>query len=254
MPTVVAFHAHPDDEVLITGGTLARLAAEGHRTVVVVACDGAGGPARPDGGTPRLDELRESCRVLGVERVVHLGYADSGHGPLLYPDPPDRVRFARAPLDEAAERLAAVLREEKPQILLGYDPNGGYGHRDHIRVHDVAVRAARLAGTPRLLQATMPREPIVRTYGVLRATRLLEPYAADAVGRAGVPRASITHRIDVRAYAGAKRAALACHRSQTGGSGRSARFFRLLTRLPDPVIAAVFGHEYYVEAALPPTP
>jgi LmbE family N-acetylglucosaminyl deacetylase len=254
MPTVVAFHAHPDDEVLITGGTLARLAAEGHRTVVVVACDGSTGAARANGTTPRLDELHASCRVLGVERVVHLGYADSGHGPLLFPDPPDRVRFARAPLEEAAERLAAILREEKADILLGYDPHGGYGHRDHIRVHDVAVRAARLAGTPRLLQATMPREPIVRTYGVLRAIRLLGPYPADDVGRAGVPRATITHRIDVRAYAGAKRAALACHRSQTGGDGRAARFFRLLTRLPDPVIAAVFGHEYYVETALHPAP
>jgi LmbE family N-acetylglucosaminyl deacetylase len=76
MATVVAFHAHPDDEVLLTGGTLARLAAEGHRTVVVVACCGGLG-ADPE---TRLAELRVSAARLSVARVVHLGYADSGHG------------------------------------------------------------------------------------------------------------------------------------------------------------------------------
>ena len=97
MATVVAFHAHPDDEVLLTGGTLARLAAEGHRTVVVVACC-CGLGADPE---TRLAELRVSATRLGVARVVHLGYADSGHGPVLYPDPPGQVRFARADPDEA---------------------------------------------------------------------------------------------------------------------------------------------------------
>jgi LmbE family N-acetylglucosaminyl deacetylase len=252
MRTVVAFHAHPDDEVLLTGGTLAKLAAEGHRTVVVVACDGATGEARADGSTARLDELRAAARTLGVGRVVHLGYADSGHGPLLYPDPPDRVRFARAPLDEAAERLAAILREERAEILLGYDENGGYGHRDHIRVHDVAVRAARLAGTPRLLQATAPRETVVRLYTVFRALRLVKAYRPEEVRLAGVPRAEITHRIDVRRYADKKRAALACHASQVGGSNRSARAFRLLTRVPTPMFALLSGREYYAERAITP--
>src|SRR5580658_2301411 len=75
MATVVAFHAHPDDEVLLTGGTLARLAAEGHRVVVVVACDGVMGEATGPGARVRLDELEASAAVLGVARVVHLGYA-----------------------------------------------------------------------------------------------------------------------------------------------------------------------------------
>src|SRR5690242_10043065 len=131
MATVVAFHAHPDDEVLLTGGTLARLAAEGHRTVVVVACCGGLG-ADP---ATRLAELRASAARLGVARVVHLGYADSGHGPVLYPDPPGQVRFARADPDEAAGKLAALLREEGADLLLSYDPLGQYGHRDHVMVH-----------------------------------------------------------------------------------------------------------------------
>src|SRR6185503_18158817 len=104
--TLLAFHAHPDDEALLTSGTLARAAAEGHRVVVVVATDGDLGLAADaysgDGGlgARRLDELRLSASALGVARLVYLGYADSGLGPELLPDPPERVRFVRAPLEE----------------------------------------------------------------------------------------------------------------------------------------------------------
>ena len=132
MATIVAFHAHPDDEVLLTGGTIARLAAEGHRVVVVVACDGDVKDG-PEQGR-RLEELRASAAILGADRAVHLGYADSGHGPVLYEDPPGRTRFARADVEEAAGRLAALLAEEHADLLLSYDPHGGYGHRDHVRL------------------------------------------------------------------------------------------------------------------------
>lgn len=251
MATIVAFHAHPDDEALLTGGTLARLAAQGDRVVLVVACDGAMGRARPDGGTDRLDELRASGRVLGVSRIVHLGYADSGHGPVLFPDPPDRARFLRAPLDQAAERLADVLRRERADVLIGYDPNGGDRHPDHIRVHEVARCAAKLAGTPRLVEATLPREVALRAYSVAGALRLVRRFDADEVRRSFTARADITHRIDVRAYAGKKRAALACHASQTSGTGRSARLFGLMVRLPVPLFARLFGREYYTEVGEP---
>jgi LmbE family N-acetylglucosaminyl deacetylase len=107
--TVVAFHAHPDDEVLLTGGTLAKLAAEGHRVVIVVATDGS-----MEASDRRLRELRASAQTLGAARVVHLGYADSGYGPVLFADPPGRARFARADLDEAAARLAAILGRSTP--------------------------------------------------------------------------------------------------------------------------------------------
>ena len=112
MTTVVAFHAHPDDEVLLTGGTLARLAAEGHRVVIVVACSGSMKGAT-GAGNPRLQELAASASALGAARVVHLGYADSGHGPVLFPDPAGMLRFVRADLNEAAARLAGVIREER---------------------------------------------------------------------------------------------------------------------------------------------
>ncbi|MFG2136856.1 PIG-L deacetylase family protein [Streptomyces sp. NPDC048650] len=250
MATLLAFHAHPDDEVLMTGGTLARAAAEGHRVVIVVATDGLM-EARPAGEPPRMTELRASADALGVARVVHLGYADSGHGPVLYPDPPDRARFARARAQEAAERLAAVLRAEDADILLSYDARGGYGHRDHVKVHQVGRRAAELAGVPRLLEATMPREMITGLVRLARLLRIPLRYDADALGAAYSPRADITHAIDVRRFAGRKQAALAAHRSVVAGTGRLAPVLRTLIRLPTPVFGLLLGREWYVEVSRP---
>lgn len=127
--TFLAFHAHPDDEAILTGGTLACVAAAGHRVVVVTATDGALGLssrryAAAGLAGVRAAELRESARLLGVARVVQLGYADSGLGPVLFDDPPGQVRFVRASVDEAAERLAGLLREESVDVLLTYDING----------------------------------------------------------------------------------------------------------------------------------
>ena len=120
--TLVAFHAHPDDEALLTAGTMARAAAEGHRVVLVLATDGGAGLAAPDLrggdglGALRLQEARASAQALGVHRVEWLGYADSGSGPEPEPDLPGLTRFCRAPLEEAAERLAAVLRTERADV------------------------------------------------------------------------------------------------------------------------------------------
>ncbi|MFF7355685.1 PIG-L deacetylase family protein [Streptomyces filipinensis] len=246
MTTVVAFHAHPDDEVLLTGGTLARAAAEGHRVVIVVATDGLM-DAAPDGETPRLAELRAAAAVLGVRRVVHLGYANSGHGAILHPDPPDRARFVRADTEEAAGRLAAVLREEGAGLLLSYDARGGYGHRDHVKVHQVGRRAAELAGVPRVLEATMPRDVVERLVRLVRLLRIPFRYDPDLVRTSYTARASITHTVDVRRFAARKRAALAAHRSQLG-TGRLAPVMRVLVRLPAPVFGWLLGREWFVEA------
>lgn len=244
MATIVTFHAHPDDEVLLTGGTIARLAAEGHRVIVVVACDGDVKDG-PEQGR-RLEELRASAAILGAERAVHLGYADSGHGPVLYEDPPGRTRFARADVEEAAGRLAALLAEEHADLLLSYDPHGGYGHRDHVRVHQVGAQAARLAGV-RVVEATVPRELVVRVARPLLVLRVLTRHRLNEMRGYGMPQSVITHRIDVRRYAGQKRAALAAHRTPVSGRGRSARAFRLLLRSPLPVFRAVCGTEWFAE-------
>ncbi|MDQ7803442.1 PIG-L family deacetylase [Amycolatopsis sp. A133] len=240
MTTIVAFHAHADDPVLLSGGTLARAAADGHRVVVVVATEADGHP------TPRWAELEAAAAILGVRRVVHLGYADSGHGPVLYADPPGRQRFARADTEEAAHRLAALLHEERADLLLGYDGNGGYGHRDHVKVHEVARRAARLTGT-RLLEATLPRDFALRFVRVVRALRIPFEYDVDALGHTYSPASAITHRFDVRRFAARKQAALAAHVSDVRGRGRLSAVLRVLVWLPAPLFGLVAGREWYAE-------
>jgi LmbE family N-acetylglucosaminyl deacetylase len=245
MATIVAFHAHPDDEVLMTGGTLARAAAEGHRVVIVVATDGATGPVG-EGEPPRMSELRSSAAALGAARVVHLGYADSGSGKALEPDPPDRMRFTRADPQEAAERLAAILSEEQAQVLLSYDASGGYGHRDHVKVHEVGRLAAALAGVEHVFEATIPRELAARVLKLVDWLRL--PVRHDAVSprTAYSDRRAITHRVNVRKYARQKQAALAAHRSQADGTGRLAPVLRALVRLPAPLFGLLLGREWFI--------
>lgn len=251
MATVVAFHAHPDDEVLLTGGTLARLAAEGHRVVIVVATDGVVRPAAGRDPQARLNELRASAAVLGAARVEHLGYADSGHGPLLFPDPPGRIRFVRADLAEAAGRLAGLLREEQAGLLLSYDARGGYGHRDHVKVHEVGARAADLAGV-RVLEGTAPLELITLLFTPVRLLRLVAGHHRADIRLAFTPRSAITHRISVRRFAAQKQAALAAHTSFTHGRGRTSRLARLLLALPAPVFGLVLGWEWFAEPGAVP--
>jgi len=246
MATIVAFHAHPDDEVLLTGGTIARLAAEGHRVIIVVACDGEVWADPEEDPGRRLDELQASAAILGADMAVHLGYADSGHGPVLFEDPPGRIRFARADVEEAAAKLAAVLTDAGADLLVSYDRLGGYGHRDHVRVHQVGARAAELAGV-RVVEATVPRELVARFGRILVLVRLVTRHRLDEMRGYGMPQSAITHRVDVRRYAAQKRAALAAHRTPLSGTGRSARLFRVLARSPLPLFRIVWGTEWFAE-------
>ncbi len=239
--TLLAFHAHPDDEAILTGGTLARAAAEGHRVVLVTATDGALGLTTPRYAgrlaQVRAQELRSSAAELGVARVVQLGYADSGLGPELFDDPPGQVRFVRADPAEAAQRLAEILREEDVEVLLSYDANGGYGHPDHVRVHEVGAAAARLAGTPRVLEAAV--SPRVAAVMKPRHVRL-------------GPVAPVTHVIDVRRYAAQKRRAIRAHRSQLERAGVVPRNLDLLTRLPAWAFTRAVGTERFADPSAPP--
>lgn len=250
--TLVAFHAHPDDEALLTSGTMAKAAADGHRVVLVVATDGALGLASSEYGDQedlakeRWRELAVSARALKVERVKTLGYADSGMGPEIYPDPPGRRRFVSVPVGEAAEALAAILREVEADVLLTYDSNGGYGHRDHVRVHEVGARAAELAGTPRVLEATVPRDLIVRALRfVARFYRFPADFDITTFERAYTAKADITHRINVREHIAAKRASMRAHASQASADDGGDRTLAAFLRIPRPVYDLVFGREWY---------
>ena len=260
--TLVAFHAHPDDEALLTSGTMARAAAEGHRVVTVVATDGALGLASreyaADGhlAERRMAELRASARALGVARVEHLGYADSGLGPDVEPDPPGSTRFVRADVEDAAERLAAILREEKADVLLHYEPNGGYGHPDHRKVHVVGRRAAELAGTPKVLEATVPRDTICRALDLAAKVYRFPPeFDRASFDRAFSARNEITHRITVRRQIRAKRASMRAHASQASADGGADRTLAAFLRIPRPLYDLVFGREWYIDrSALPGDP
>src|SRR6478735_8824378 len=145
MSTVVFAHGHPDDEASQSAGSVARAVSEGHRVVLVVAAN-------------------------GDHRVAFLGYADSGMTGWAQND--HEESFARADTEEAAQRLAAVLREEAADVVVGYDWHGGYGHPDHVKVHAVTKRAAELAGTPRYLEGSMNRDAMIRSHQAAMAAGL----------------------------------------------------------------------------------
>jgi LmbE family N-acetylglucosaminyl deacetylase len=242
--TIVSFHAHPDDEVLLTGGSLARAAAEGHRVVLVVATDGAAGLAADTEalGARRRGELAASAQALGCARVVWLGHADSGWGDSARPG-----GFSEVDTDVAAAGLVEVLRAESADVLTVYDPAGGYGHPDHVAVHRVGVRAAELAGTPRVLEATIDRRLLQQAVRAVSWIPGVHARVAD-LDHAYTAHEDITLVLDVRAHCAAKRAAMRAHASQAGGGG-GVRTLALLLRLPGPLFRLVLGREFYVERA-----
>jgi LmbE family N-acetylglucosaminyl deacetylase len=251
--TLVTFHAHPDDESIATAGTMARAKAEGHRVVLVVATRGELGEFSPDALAPgeslterRVAETLASAEVLGVDRVEFLGYRDSGMDGEATNN--DEGAFAQAGLDEAAGRLADLLREEDADVLTVYDDHGGYGHPDHVQVHRVGVRAAELAGTPRVYESTMNRD-FLQDLLKRRSDELSDqPDAPDAaeMDDFGSPAALITTRVDVRAYVESKRASMAAHASQIPPDS----FF---LAMPLDAFREAFGTEWYIRRDKPDT-
>jgi LmbE family N-acetylglucosaminyl deacetylase len=250
--TVVSFHAHPDDEALLTSGTLARIAAEGHRVVLVSATAGEGGLAASAFGTAqtlaahRREELQRSAEAIGAARVEFLGYGDSGLDGKAVPAD-GREAFARVDVDTAARRLAALLREEGAELLTSYDASGGYGHPDHVQVHHVGARAAELAGTPVVLEATVDQDLLRKAVRLASKIYRFPPeFDRAAFEQAYAPRRVLTHKVDVRRYADRKRESMAAHASQaTADSGD--RTLAALLRLPQPLYRRVLGREWFIE-------
>jgi mycothiol conjugate amidase Mca len=262
--TLVAVHAHPDDECIGTGGILAQYGAEGVRTVLVTCTDGAVGEiSDPALATPanlvevRARELDASVRLLGIKRLVKLGYRDSGMAGTADNDNP--ASFHQASFDEAVERVVTVVRAERPQVVVTYDERGGYGHPDHVRAHQVAVAAFEAAGDAsrypaagpawaptKLYYNVFPRSAMQRFAERMREAGLEVPFArqseeAIAEGKDppfGVADDRVTTTIDVSGYVGAKRAALEAHATQMGPE----QFFM---RLPQSLFAEIFSRETF---------
>jgi LmbE family N-acetylglucosaminyl deacetylase len=244
MATLVTFHAHPDDECIVTGGVMRKAFEEGHRVVLVVATRGESGeiPDFLEEGEElwqrRVVETQMAADLLGVARVEFLGYLDSG---MMGDELNDRPgSFWTADVEEAAQKLAGILQEEDADAITIYDSFGGYGHPDHIQVHRVGKRAAEIAGTP--VYQAMVKESEFRE--AFRRAGLEVPEEMDGA----VPESEITAGVDVSKYLDVKRAAMRAHASQITEDS----FF---LSLDDETFGLPFGTEWFIhEGDGPETP
>lgn len=247
MATLVCFHAHPDDEALSTGGLIAKASAAGHRVIVVTATNGEQGEPQPGVLAPgeelwerRIGEVAEACAILGAESRL-LGYRDSGmEGEASNEDP---RCFWQADVDEAAEKLAAVLDEVSADVLTVYDDHGLYGHPDHMQVHRVGLAAARRSGVDHVYEATVNRDRALESFAEMAAD-LPDDFPEeerpnpDDFDQFGVVEDDLSFRVDIAEYVVLKRKAIAVHRSQVSEQS----FF--LT-LPEDRFAAMFSTEWF---------
>jgi LmbE family N-acetylglucosaminyl deacetylase len=253
MTTVAFFHAHPDDESIATGGTMAKLAKAGHRVVLILATMGEHGEV-DDGvlapgetlGERRVQETQASADLLGVSAVHFLGYVDSG----MMGEPENDVAgsFWSADVDDAAARLASILEAEGVEVLTVYDDNGGYGHPDHIQVHRVGVRAAESAGVRDVFESTVNRDEMKRNLAEAAASGAFdgieEPPPDPDEMNLGVSETILTTRVDVTELVQTKRASMRAHASQISEQS-------LFLAMPDEVFARAFGIEWYIHRGVP---
>ncbi|MBO1413050.1 PIG-L family deacetylase [Streptomyces sp. FH025] len=241
--TLMAVHAHPDDEATGTGGTLARYAAEGVRTVLVTCTDGGCGDGpggvKPgeDGHDPaavaavRLRELQASCRILGIGHLEMLGYADSGMMGWPANDAPGS--FWSTPVADGAARLADLMRLHRPDVVVTYDENGFYGHPDHIQANRITMAALALVPDldPKVYWTTAPHSMMRRVGEAVRESggdwdAPAEPNGSGPNGsgpdgqapeppQIGLPDEEITTWVDAAAFGDRKFDALAAHASQS---------------------------------------
>ena len=226
----MAVHAHPDDEVTSTGGVLARYAAEGVTTVVVTCTDGrcGDGPGGVKPGEPghepeagvaiRQGELEASCAILKVSHLETLGYHDSGM--MGWPANTAPGSFWTVPVADAAQRLAELIRRYRPDVIVTYDENGGYGHPDHIQTHRVTMAAVALTGHQSKVYWSTVSESWMRDVAAQMREMGAEWDDTDAAERPpiGLPDDQITTWIDTNGVSDQKHDALVAHGSQGDGA------------------------------------
>jgi N-acetyl-1-D-myo-inositol-2-amino-2-deoxy-alpha-D-glucopyranoside deacetylase len=246
MGTLLLVHAHPDDEAISTGGVMMKAKAHGHRVVLVTATRGEVGEiynmdeaaSRPRLGEIRTEELKAAGDILGVDRIEFLGYRDSGMVDTA--DNKDPRSFHQARLEEAAGKLAAVVRDERPDVVVTYAEDGVYGHPDHIKAHHVTNAAfdmlEREGWTPsKLYYTAIPRS-------MMEAFMKQMPEEAQRQNTnmriAGTPDELVTTRVDVHDYVDQKRKAFAAHVSQNDPNS-------WFTTMASQIYELAFGTEYY---------
>jgi LmbE family N-acetylglucosaminyl deacetylase len=242
--TFLAVHAHPDDEASSSGGLYRLLADQGVRTVLVTCTNGECGDA-PDGAKPDADhhdgdevaairaiELNNAVKILGIDRLVRLGYRDSGMKG--WPQNEDPESFWATPVDVAAAKLAEVLMEERPQVIMTYNEHGFYGHPDHIQANRITLAALGMIDyEPTLYFNAIPDSVFVEwrkrweqedreraeadaAKGIVREPEIPDPDEEEF--HMGTPDDEISATIDIGEVNGAKFDALEAHISQIGDS------------------------------------
>jgi N-acetyl-1-D-myo-inositol-2-amino-2-deoxy-alpha-D-glucopyranoside deacetylase len=265
--TLLCVHPHPDDEAIACGGVLARYGDEGVATYVVTCTGGEAGEnlAGIDLGAHdlvwhRRREMADAVAALGLTGHTWLGYRDSGMAGTDDNHRPDA--FAAADLYEAGARLARVIRELRPDVVVSDDEHGTYGHPDHVRAHRVTERAVAMAADPwwetgqapwtvaKRYVHTLSRGRMWRLHTLLTSQGLASPfgdeeeYAGPDDLPMGSPDELVTTRVDVSAWLGRKQEAMRAHRSQIA---EDSFFFNV----PDDMIEQGFGVEEFVRLAGP---
>ncbi len=263
---LLAAFAHPDDEAFGTGGTLAHYAADGADVTLVCATRGEAGEiaegvdATPETlGAVREGELRCAADTMGVKRLIFLGYRDSGMAGT--PENADPRAYVNAPAEEVVARLVGIIREVKPQVVVTFEPNGGYGHPDHIAIHRHTVAAFHAAADParypkqgpawqasRLFYTAIPRS-FFRGMRDEMAAIGLDPGVLNgfALENQGWPDDMVHAAIDVSATVDATWAVLECRRTQFGPTN-------LFRRLPEPLVKRGISVEHFTLAWPEPAP
>ena len=253
--TLMAVHAHPDDEASSTGGVLAKYSDEGIRTVVVTCTNGEFGDT-PDGVKPgqdgheeqavaeiRLAELKQACKHLGVTDLELLGYHDSGMPDWEYKDRPGA--FCNVPQNEVAGRIGALIERYRPQVVITYDDQGPYQHPDHLHASRCAQAAVSATGIPDKLYLTaMRRSDWRKVWDALREAGVEVPDTSQideqALRQMEEAERRITTNVDISPVLERKRAALLAHASQIRDSWFS--------KIPSDIAAQVFGRESFTRA------
>jgi len=236
--TILAVLAHPDDETFGLGGTLALYARKGYNVYYICATRGEAGSADEehmqgykDTAEMRTEELMRAAKILGLKEVFFLGYRDSGMPGMEANRHPDaQINHA---VDEVAGRVVKYIRELKPEVVLTFDPIGGYKHPDHIHIHKATVLAFEKANDasfhPEAGEAFEPRAlyfHVFPNWFLKWATRLLPLFGKDPRkwGRNGdidltdlIADYPVHVSINIRPVEGIKREASAQHASQGGG-------------------------------------
>jgi len=247
--TMLCVHAHPDDEALFTAGVQAHYSRQGVRQVLITCTvgdlgfDPSGKGFRDDGydadavRETRAEELESSCSILGIDRAVQFGYHDSGMAG--WDTNEDPKSFMNQAVTEVAQRIAAVIEQEQPQVVVTYAADGFYGHPDHIATHFATMEAIAMTHcVEKVYFVALAKTALARFIDLARGAGMTLPEWLDAGLVHGIDDDLVQTSIDCHDVVEAKHRALAAHRSQHDNDD--------LVAMPNDLFAAVFGTESFV--------